>query len=106
MEKIKSYRCIINVIIQNNKKKWSYDDDQKIIQLVQKYDKNWAEIAKHFPGKTGKQIRERYLNKLDPQINWSTWTKEEDEIILRVYKEHGPKWSIASKQLKGRPVNI
>ncbi|CAD8049394.1 unnamed protein product [Paramecium sonneborni] len=89
----------------NNKKKWTYDDDQKIIQLVQKYNKNWAEIAKNFPEKSGKQIRERYLNKLDPNINWQAWTKDEDEIILTVFKQHGPKWSIASKQLKGRPEN-
>ncbi|CAK74871.1 unnamed protein product (macronuclear) [Paramecium tetraurelia] len=90
---------------ENNKKKWEFEDDQKIIQLVKQYDKNWAEIAKHLPGKSGKQIRERYLNKLDPSINTASWTKEEDDIILKVYKQHGPKWSIASKQLKGRPEN-
>ncbi|CAK79569.1 unnamed protein product (macronuclear) [Paramecium tetraurelia] len=90
----------------NKKKKWEFEDDQKIIQLVQKFDKNWSEIAKHFPDKSGKQIRERYINKLDPSINMSSWTKEEDNIILNFYKENGPKWCMISKQLKGRPENF
>ncbi|KAM3139035.1 hypothetical protein pb186bvf_008846 [Paramecium bursaria] len=89
-----------------SKSKWDYKDDEKIIQLVKEIGKNWVDIAKRFPGKTGKQIRERYLNKLDPSISKEPWTKAEDEIILQVYKEHGPKWSIASKQMKGRPVII
>ncbi|CAD8074531.1 unnamed protein product [Paramecium primaurelia] len=90
---------------ENNKKKWTLEEDKNISFLVQQYDKNWAEIAKHLPGKSGKQIRERYLNVLDPSINTSPWTKQEDEIILKVYKEYGAKWSVASKQLKGRPEN-
>lgn len=49
-------------------------------------------------------MRERFLNKLDPEINLCPWTIEEDEIILTVFKENGPKWSIASKRLNGRPV--
>jgi Myb-like DNA-binding domain len=48
--------------------------------------KNWMEISKHFPGKTGKQIRERFLNKLDPNLRVEAWTKEEDIVILDMYK--------------------
>jgi myb proto-oncogene protein len=48
--------------------------------------KKWVEIAKHFPGRTGKQIRERYLNKLDPELKFENWTKQEDEIILSIFK--------------------
>ena len=35
--------------------------------------------------KTGKQIRERFINKLDPQIKNEEWTDEEDKIILKYY---------------------
>lgn len=38
-------------------------------------------IAKNFSGRTSKQIRERYLNKLDPRINSDPFTLEEDEQI-------------------------
>jgi myb proto-oncogene protein len=36
--------------------------------------------------KTGKQIRERYINKLDPNIKKYSWTKEEDYILIKCIK--------------------
>jgi len=33
------------------------------------YGKNWALISHQMKGRTGKQVRERYINKLDPTIN-------------------------------------
>lgn len=35
-------------------------------------------IAQNIEGKTGKQVRERYINKLDPSIKKTQWTEEED----------------------------
>jgi myb proto-oncogene protein len=43
--------------------------------------------------KTGKQIRERFINKLDPKIKTDDWTDEEDKLILKYYSELGSRWS-------------
>ena len=43
--------------------------------MVSLEGKNWTKLARHFPGRTGKQIRERYLNKLDPNLNFVAWTE-------------------------------
>lgn len=43
--------------------------------------------------RTGKQIRERYINKLDPNIKRDKWTAEEDSIIIAKFHEVGAKWS-------------
>ena len=48
------------------KSRWGKNEDMKVIKLVQQNGKNWGLIAKEFSDRTGKQIRERYLNKLDP----------------------------------------
>jgi hypothetical protein len=32
--------------------------------------------------KNGKQIRERFINKLDPRIKKEEWSEEEDQRIL------------------------
>eukprot|EP00331_Platyophrya_macrostoma_P010753 CAMPEP_0176425702 /NCGR_PEP_ID=MMETSP0127-20121128/11530_1 /TAXON_ID=938130 /ORGANISM="Platyophrya macrostoma, Strain WH" /LENGTH=263 /DNA_ID=CAMNT_0017806881 /DNA_START=120 /DNA_END=911 /DNA_ORIENTATION=+ len=55
-------------------------------------------------GKTrnGKQIRDRYLNKLNPMIRNSKWTAEEDKKLLHLYEMHGRKWCRISKELPGR----
>jgi hypothetical protein len=36
--------------------------------MVHKFGNNWKFIAATLKTKTGKQIRERYINKLDPSI--------------------------------------
>lgn len=36
--------------------------------MVNKYGNNWKLISSVLKTKTGKQIRERYINKLDPKI--------------------------------------
>lgn len=56
--------------------------------------------------KTGKQIRERYINKLDPNIKNIAWTKEEDIVLIKCIKEFGSKWSEISKNIPGRPENM
>jgi len=62
-------------------------------------------IAQHIEGKTGKQVRERYINKLDPTIKRTPWSEEEDQKILDMFLEQGAKWSAISNELKGRPEN-
>lgn len=55
--------------------------------------------------KTGKQIRERFINKLDPRIKKEDWTDEEDRKIIELFSQIGRKWSEISKFLPGRPEN-
>lgn len=55
--------------------------------------------------RTGKQCRERYINHLDPDIKKSSWSAEEDEIIRRLFPEHGTKWSQYMPFLSGRSDN-
>ncbi|CAD8135156.1 unnamed protein product [Paramecium octaurelia] len=84
---------------------WKQEEDDKLKQLVQDIGKQWMKIAKCFGNITGKQVRDRYINKLDQSINKQPWTYEEDMLILDQYNIYGPKWTKISNQLKGRPEN-
>jgi hypothetical protein len=53
---------------------------------------NWAFIAEHIPGKTGRQCRERWLNHLSPDLNTRPWTREEDALLFEKYAEFGSRW--------------
>ena len=53
-------------------------------------------------GRTGKQIRDRYLNKLRPNIRRGEWTIEEDRTLLSCYYQIGHKWSKIATYLPGR----
>jgi hypothetical protein len=44
-----------------------------------------------------KQIREHWMNHLDPHICKSEWSPEEDYIIVNTVLENGRKWALAAK---------
>ncbi len=56
--------------------------------------------------RSGKQVRERYINKLDPLINKESFSESEDKKIIQLYHSIGPRWSEISKFLNGRPENM
>ncbi|CAD8045875.1 unnamed protein product [Paramecium sonneborni] len=84
---------------------WTQQEDDRLKQLVQDIGKQWMKIAKCFGNITGKQARDRYINKLDQSINKQPWTYEEDMFILDQYINNGPKWTKISNHLNGRPEN-
>jgi hypothetical protein len=51
---------------------------------------------------TPKQIRERYLNYLRPNINKEDFSLEEDLIIVRFVLEEGKHWRKMEQILPGR----
>lgn len=89
-----------------NRFPWSIEEDNSLMELVQKYGQNWSIIASSLPGRTGKQVRERYLNNLDPLLNRSKFSLEEDEKIIELYVSLGPKWKEISKNFVGRTENM
>lgn len=47
-------------------------------------------------------LRERWLYYLNPNLNHANWTKEEDEMIMKLRNEYGPKWMLISKYFPNR----
>lgn len=97
------YRRLVQ--LGKSHKIWSSQEDETILKLIKKYGKNWKLISEMLGSKNGKQIRERYINKLDPRIKREDWSEEEDRKILELFSKIGSKWSEISKNLPGRPEN-
>lgn len=74
-----------------------------MVELVHRYGaKKWTLIAKHLNGRIGKQCRERWHNHLDPAINKSPWTEEEDLLLTQAHQQYGNQWAKIAKLLPGR----
>lgn len=85
---------------------WTREEDQKIIQMVEVYGKAWSKISKMLITRNGKQIRDRYINILDPTIKKGKFTLEEDLKLLNLYRKFGTKWATISKFFENRTADM
>lgn len=73
-------------------------EDMIINKFVQKYGEGkWFILENFLPNRTRHQIRERYMNYLSPNLKHTPFTKEDDELIIKLVAEYGHSWkTIAS----------
>jgi hypothetical protein len=84
---------------------WTLEEDLALIRAVNIFGKNdWKKVALFVPLRNHKKCRERYNNQLDPEINKSQFTEEEDEKLLKLVEEYGRKWTEISKFIPGRTI--
>ncbi len=85
---------------------WTKEEDLKILQMVQLYGKSWSKISKVLISRNGKQIRDRYINILDPSIKKGKFTMEEDLKLLNLYRKFGTRWATISKFFNNRTADM
>ncbi|OHT00817.1 Myb-like DNA-binding domain containing protein [Tritrichomonas foetus] len=92
----------------SQRSRFSLEEDENLKKLVAMYETpHWNEIARYMENRTPRQCRERFNNYLRPEIKNGPWTPEDDELLLRLYNEMGPKWSLIVKSFNGRSaVNV
>lgn len=74
------------------------EEDEKIKDLVKIFgNRRWNLIAQFMEGRTAKQCRDRYSNYFMPGFFQGEWSKEEDSLLIKLFNEHGPRWSIIQK---------
>uniref|UniRef100_M4B353 Uncharacterized protein n=1 Tax=Hyaloperonospora arabidopsidis (strain Emoy2) TaxID=559515 RepID=M4B353_HYAAE len=81
---------------------WSVEEDAILMEMMLKGYDNWRQVSNNIPGRTAKQCRERWRNRLDPSINKSPFTEEEDEAIQQAYAKYGNRWTQIAELLPGR----
>jgi hypothetical protein len=83
--------------------RFSRDEDLKIQELVLQYGKKWTLISHEMKTRTARQIRERYLNYLDPNIKQGNWTEEEDQkLIFFISQNDKISWKHISTHFPGQ----
>jgi hypothetical protein len=85
------------------KTKFTADEDALLMQLVSQFGSDdWNQVSRFMGTRNGRQCRERYKNYLNPTLNQSPWTAEEDQILLSQFQQYGAKWNTIAKSFTNR----
>jgi hypothetical protein len=84
--------------------KWSTEEDRLLVQLrAGNSTVHLSEFVHLFRGKTTQQVTERWDKVLNPSLVKGSWTREEDETIVKFVQREGTKnWAKLAALLPGR----
>ncbi|KAG8220063.1 hypothetical protein J3R82DRAFT_1081 [Butyriboletus roseoflavus] len=100
---------------------WAAREDQLLANAVAVHGQvdNWKAVASSVPGRSNKACRkasysispanrrsltlsQRWLHSLSPSVKKTAWTKEEDNLLMELYKNHSAKWAVIARNIPGR----
>ena len=91
---------------QMNRGCWTQQEDDQLMSAVEQLgSKKWTDIARFVPSRTSKQCRERWFNRLRPDLKHEPFEPWEDHLIIQKQKEIGNRWAMIAKELPGRSTN-
>ncbi|RUS75558.1 hypothetical protein EGW08_016683, partial [Elysia chlorotica] len=85
--------------------KFTPEEDAKLLAAVEMYGLKWREIARFIGTRNPVQVRDRYLDCLNPENNYLVFTYDEDLKLLKYYKEMGPVWAKIYQHFQGRSAS-
>lgn len=88
------------------KGQWTEEEDSAVLTAVQSVgDENftrWSELASRLPGRVGKQVRDRWVNHLNPNVSHLPFSKDDDLLLWEGHSQVGKRWvEISTKFFKG-----
>ncbi|AES99320.2 R2R3-myb transcription factor [Medicago truncatula] len=86
---------------------WTYEEDKLLKACIQKYGEGKWHLVPQRAGlnRCRKSCRLRWLNYLTPNIKRESFAEDEVDMMLRLHKLLGNRWSLIAARLPGRTAN-
>ncbi|RYP12478.1 hypothetical protein DL767_011260 [Monosporascus sp. MG133] len=77
-------------------KRWTEAEDEILYHEArsQRQVKDWNRIAAKLPGRTNKDCRKRWINKVCGSLKKGAWSEDEDARLREAIRAHGQKWTV------------
>lgn len=90
-----------------NRGAWTAEEDTRLSEYIQTHgESGWRSLPKKAGlNRCGKSCRLRWLNYLRPDIKRGNISPDEEELIIRMHRLLGNRWSLIAGRLPGRTDN-
>ena len=87
---------------KHKRQRFTNEEDKLLTMYVSTLGYNWEDIAKKMHRKNKRQVRDRWLWYLNPELKAQPFTEEEDMLLEEKLNEIGNKWRVIAKFFPGR----
>ena len=92
------------------RKPWDDEEDRRLLAAARAHgftdgskqgvwNPDWTLISEMVGTRKPKQCRERIFDNLDPSINHSALTAEEEGLLMQLVEAHGTKWAVIADKM-------
>ena len=90
--------------LQRGRAPWTKKEDDFILE-GHAAGKDFSEIASKLPGRTTGQVRDRFNNEINPDLNKTPLSEQEKQTVYKLQQKYGNKWTMIAQRLPGRSEN-
>ncbi|KAI1374172.1 hypothetical protein F4677DRAFT_182281 [Hypoxylon crocopeplum] len=89
-------------------RRWTEEEDALLYNEAQKRSdhagniKDWHKIAAVLPGRSNKDCRKRWVNRVCGNRKMGAWSEEEDNRLLEAMRIHGQRWTVIASKVGHR----
>lgn len=97
--------CGNGSLARKKTRSWTAYEDQRLLAAIHRFGTdNWLQVAAFVGnGRTRAQCSQRWVRGLDPRISKDRWTKEDEELLLRLVEQYGQKsWTRVASEMGNR----
>ncbi|KAL9599303.1 MAG: hypothetical protein Q9219_003930 [cf. Caloplaca sp. 3 TL-2023] len=90
-----------------NKGQWTKLEDERLKRGVESHgQKKWPQIADIVDTRSADQCAKRWQQSLDPELDHSDWSDDDNQLLLQIVEEVGRQWTlIQGLHFSGRSKN-